>query len=228
MTKTISWGDGSGDNILISYSATSGDQSLQISSDPNNTSSARTKSVTIATIATKPGEPPIVKTISITQQKVEEKTITLYPSSFDTGTYQSISGQTTPVGKGSSNTTYATINLKTGSRAATDAYWKFDCSSIPQNATITSVTCTAKCYISNTQSSRISARTVQLYSGSTAKGSSSTVSNSTTAITLSCGNWTRSELNNIRIGLKATRGTSSTTTTYYFRFYGATLTIKYK
>lgn len=51
---------------------------------------------------------------------------------------------------------------------------------------------------------------------------------SASAHDISCGSWTRSELNDCNIRLYAKRGKNSTTTTYYLRFYGATLTIVYR
>ena len=44
-TTTIPWGDGSGDNIYLTYSSASGDQTVEVSSDAN-TGNARTKVVT--------------------------------------------------------------------------------------------------------------------------------------------------------------------------------------
>lgn len=152
-------------------------------------------------------------------------TYTSYPSAFDSGSYSSISNQTNPVGKGSTNTTYATITCRTGSRAETYAFWEFDWSVIPADAIITSVTGTAKCYVSST--TYVTTRAVQLYSGSTAKGSAVSFTNSTSAATLSCGTWTRSELDNMRIRVYGMRGTSSTSRSASMRFYGATITVAY-
>lgn len=160
-------------------------------------------------------------------------TLTTYPSGYDETNYSYASVNSSyplsnAVGKSSSNTTYAQWNLKTGSSAESYVFYLFDCSSIPENATINSVSCTAKAYISSTQSSRINTRQIQMYYGtSTAKGSASTVSTSTSALTLTCGDWTREELNDCRIRIYTKRGTSSTSSTYYNRFYGATLTIEY-
>lgn len=47
--------------------------------------------------------------------------------------------------------------------AMTWVYFNFDFSSIPDDATVTSVSCQAKAYISNTNSSRITTRICQLY-----------------------------------------------------------------
>lgn len=227
MTKSIDWGDGSGDKITLTYPAASGNQQVSVSSDPNGTGVERTKVVTIA--ADTGGVASAM--LSLVQKAAEKKeyTITLYPSAFVSGQYASISGQTNPVGKGSTSTSYSTINLKTGRQAETWAFYQFDTSQIPANAEIVSVTCAAKCYISNTTSNRIGTRQIQLFAGtSTAKGSASNVSTSTTAFNMTCGTWTRAELENCLIRMYAVRGTQYTTTTYYFRFYGATLTIKYK
>lgn len=225
MTKSIDWGDGSGDKLTLEYSSATGNQAITISSDPNGTSSSRTKTVTFATSVGGAS-----KSLSITQKgrELKEYTVTLYPSAFISGQYASISGQNNPVGKGSTSTSYVTINLKTGSNAETWAYYSFDTSSIPENAEIVSVACASKCYINTTTASRVGTRQVQLFTGTTAKGSASTVSTSTSALNMSCGTWTRSELNNCRIRVYGKRGTSNTSTTYYFRYYGSTLTIKYK
>lgn len=163
----------------------------------------------------------------------KQTTATLYPSGYNSTTYKYASVNSSyplsnPVGKPSSNTTYSQINLTTGSSAETYVFYTFDCSSIPSTATIDSVACSAKGYISQTNSSRINTRQMQLYKGTTtAKGSATTLSTSTTAANMTCGTWTRTELNDINIRLYAKRGTSNTTTNYYLRFYGATLTITY-
>ena len=160
------------------------------------------------------------------------ETLTAYPSGYDTTNYSyntvnSSYPLTNPVGKSSSNTTYAQWTMKTGSSAETYVFYLFDLSAIPENATIESVACTAKAYISSTTSSRISARQVQLFSGSTAKGSSTNISTSTSALTLTCGSWTRAELKDCRIRIYAKRGSSRPTTSVDMRFYGATLTVTY-
>lgn len=161
------------------------------------------------------------RTISI------QDTITVHPTGVaDDHAYASVSNATNGYAD-SSSTTYATINLTTGSGATTYIYFTFDFSNIPVGATIDSVSCSAKAYINTTNSSRITTRQIQLYSGTTAKGSASTISNSTSAFTMTAGTWTRDELLNARIRLYGVRGTSNTTSTYYFRFYGATFTVNY-
>ena len=156
-----------------------------------------------------------------------QDTITAHPTNVaDDHAYASVTNTTSGYTDASS-TTYATINLTTGSGATTYIYFTFDFSDIPAGATIDSVSCSAKAYINTTNSSRITTRQIQLYSGTTAKGSASTISNSTTAFNMTAGSWTRNELQNARIRLYGVRGTSNTTSTYYFRFYGATFTVNY-
>lgn len=56
---TIPWGDGSGDNIYLTYPSASGDQTVSVSSDAN-TGSARTKTVTF----TASGVSPVTLTVA--------------------------------------------------------------------------------------------------------------------------------------------------------------------
>lgn len=155
-------------------------------------------------------------------------TLAVHPTAYDEDdhSYASISSASSGY-TDSSSTNYATVNLTTGSGAETYIYWEFDTSSIPANATITSVTCQAKIYINQTSSTYITTRQAQLFSGTTAKGTAYTVSNSTTAFTISAGSWTRAQISDLRLRLYAVRASRNTTTSYYFRFYGATVTINY-
>ena len=125
------------------------------------------------------------------------------------------------------SSSYARINCNTGSNASTYISYTFDVSSIPNNATITSVACSAIARVSST--SYISSAVLQLYSNTTAKGSSvSARTTSTTTYNISStGTWTRNELNNIQIRYTGKRGTSNTTRSAHLRFYGAQLTINY-
>ena len=105
--------------------------------------------------------------------------------------------------------------------------YNFDCSSIPQAATITSVSCiaAASCY-SNGQ--YFDTKTIQLYSGSVAKGDAveNTGNGSTkTNHNINGGTWTRQELNDAKIVLYIKRGNNTTQAS--FSFWGATLTVNY-
>ena len=157
-------------------------------------------------------------------------TFTCSPSGYSSSnsSYSSISSSQ-PVTNGytdSSSSTYTQITCNTGSNASTYISYTFDCSDIPANATITSVTCSAKVRVSST--SYISSANTRLYAGTTAKGSATTTRSTTaTSYNLTPGTWTRNELNNIQVRFTGTRGTSNTSRTAYLYFYGATLTVNY-
>ena len=223
-TKTIPWNTGSG-NIILNYSG-EGDDTVLVSSDTaNSLSTPRSQTLTFKTSGNE-----VTRQVTVVQaaKQKTQGTFTGHPTSYDSDhAYASISSAANGYAD-SDSTNYATINLTTGSRATTYMYYKFDTSSIPANATIKSVSCTCKCYISNTNSNRIATRQVRLYSGTTAKGSAETVSNSTDEFEITAGTWSRSELNDARIRLYAVRGTNQTSGSQYFRFYGATLTVEYE
>lgn len=48
MTTSIPWGDGSGDNIYLTYPAASGDQIVAVASDANKGSASRSKSISFS------------------------------------------------------------------------------------------------------------------------------------------------------------------------------------
>lgn len=163
--------------------------------------------------------------------------LTFTPSSFDT-TNSSYNGVSSTYGidyglQGYNENTnyYAAFYLNTGSNAETFVYYNFDCSSIPVGATINSISCTARGYIgyapSTGNGARINTANIQLCTGTSTKGSPSSLSTTATNYNLTTGTWNRSELNNIKIRFYAKRGTSRTTTQYEIRSYGATLTISY-
>lgn len=216
-----------GTNFSVIFDG-SGDGTISITL-PSNSGMERTASVVVKTT-----DGSVTKTVNLKQigKTKVTKTVTLHPSSYNSTdyAYQSIASGyalSNPIGKGSTGTSMCRINLKTGSRAVSYVYYNFDCSSIPSDATIDSVTLKAKTYVNQTNANRISTREFQLFSGSTAKGSVGTMSTSTTAQTIDGGTWTRAELDNCRMRLYAVRGTNNTTTTYYMGLYGADLTITY-
>ena len=113
--------------------------------------------------------------------------------------------------------------------AASYMYYNFDCSSIPLNAEISSVSCSFK---GGTQGSTYySAYIAQMCAGTTAKGSSVSVTGTNTSpstVTVNGGNsWTRNELNDLKIKFQVTRNTSSSSSASTFSFYGATVSINY-
>lgn len=129
---------------------------------------------------------------------------------------------------GSTNTSYAQINLTRNANAVTQIYYNFGSLNIPSDATNISVSCTCKCSINTTNSGRVATRQAQLYRGTTAMGTAYDVTTSSTAFSVTPGTWTVANLNSgVKLRLYAVRGTSNVTSGYYFRLYGATLTVTY-
>ena len=157
-----------------------------------------------------------------------------YPIGIDTGisVYKEIKKDiSNAVGKPASNTgSYAEWSMITGGASITKMYWMFDVSSIPANAIITNVTCTARCYASNSQITRGGNSSFSLCVGNERKVYDDDRPFGTTAkeITLSSAEFTRAELDNLRMNVQCARGFFGTSTEYTNRLYGATLTIDYE
>ncbi len=154
------------------------------------------------------------------------KTLTLVPSGNTGLTGMSISGSypVTNAYTDETSTTYARYSISQSTTGS--VYFTFDTSDLPASATITSVTAKARARVGNT--TRVTNTKCQLYTGTTAKGSNSTFATTTsppTAITLTAGTWTRSELNDLRMFVGGT-GSSSSSSRYIY-FYGASVTITY-
>jgi len=154
--------------------------------------------------------------------------VSLAPSNY-TGLTSLTTTTTYPVSNGytgSDSTTYARFTLSSG--ATGYLYYMFDTSDIPSGATIDSISCSVRARVSST--SRVTSTNAQLYSGTTAKGSSSTFAStsSTNTFSLTTGTWTRSELNDLRLRIGATGSSGSGgSSSRYIYFHGATVTIVY-
>lgn len=152
------------------------------------------------------------------------------PSGYtNTGTYNFTWANANNAYTDSSSTSYAQLTLASSrnSTRQSQVFIEFDktnLSSIPSTATINSVTCSVKYYVSST--SYVTALSAQLYSKTTAKGSATTSRpTSATVYNLTTGSWSLSELENVRLYLSATH--SASTSTAYVYLYGATLTVNY-
>ena len=147
------------------------------------------------------------------------ETKTFYPGAYkaDSNDYYGMKNATNPVGKGSANTTYASFENRPYQSGI--VYWPFDTSIIPAEATIDSVACMAKGSCNS-----YTKGSMQLYSGTVAKGSATSTKTSADVYNLSCGTWTRAELDNIRLLTKITNTNSGRS---IFYFYGADLTVAY-
>ena len=159
-------------------------------------------------------------------------TDTFIPSSYDSANSQVASTDTsnTPANglTNADSTTRAAFTSNTTAYSTTKFYYNFDCSSIPRNATITSVSCSFKATCS---SNYFDTRVGQLCTGTTKKGSGTTITNTSVNNTVyvqqiaDTGTWTREELDNIKILIEAVRGSS--TSAFTLSFYGATLSVTY-
>lgn len=118
-----------------------------------------------------------------------------YPEDYTTSNMSSTSNASACIGK-SADDGSSTANMYSSSSGSTGVVeYTFDLSGIPANATITSVSCQVKAHEENSSRSTF---TLQLYAGSTAKGSETTVSGtSNTVYTLTTGTWTRAELDTL-------------------------------
>lgn len=222
-TTTIPWGDGSGDNIYLTYSSASGDQTVEVSSDAN-TGGARTKVVTFTA-----GN--VSQTLTINQERgPQQYTLTKYPSSIDTvntvvyywdSSYPQSNGYTS-----ATSSSEARSYLVLGSQAETFVYWKFDLSSIPDNAVIDSVGLKVKAM---SQSASITPTSyLVVCDGTTQKGSVSNTTSSLQTYTVDTGSgWTGTSIKNLSLLFYSKRGTGSVNSNRALRFFGATLTIKY-
>lgn len=154
--------------------------------------------------------------------------ISNHPVSYDSDRQWNSASNTAYGYTDSSSTNYCQVNLTMGQQAETMVNWNFGSfAGIPEGATIDSVTCTCKCMINNTTSNRVNIHTAQLYTGSTAKGTAYSVTTTVTEFSIVPGTWTREELLSAKLRLYAKRGNNYYGTGYYFRFYGATMTVEY-
>lgn len=171
-------------------------------------------------------------------QRSGSDTLTFNPTSFDSSN-SSVDG--TNVANGyTDETSSSTATFSAATSGTTSIYYNFDCSSIPANTQITSVSVTFRCSwpggngTNNTGTTYFSSRTAYLCSGTTKKGSGDTITNTTSSQTATqtlsgstqVGTWTRADLNNIKLlfeGVHASGNTQAVTCT----FWGATLSVTY-
>lgn len=128
-----------------------------------------------------------------------------------------------------SNTTYATFDAA-GGGTARNVYLDIGGVTIPSSATIVSVSCSATIQFSRNGSSSGVNASCQMYSGNTAKGSSTSITTSATDVAkttfnLSIGSWTAAELANARFYMTMTNNASNTHR--YLYLYGVSLTVTY-
>ena len=155
-------------------------------------------------------------------------TSTLIPVSNTTSGWYSTSNIANAYTDADSDT-YAELQLAGGSTGT--VYLDLEDLSIPSGATIQSVSCSVTLRFNRNSSSSGFTSSIQMYAGSTAKGSSTTwVSSATdvaqTTYNLTIGSWTASEINNARFYLTATNNASSTRR--YIYIYGVSFNVTYE
>ena len=141
-----------------------------------------------------------------------------YPESFEASGMNSTSNLSACIGK-SAEEGSSTSNVYSSGQSTTGIVdYSFDLSSIPSNASITSVACAVKAHEENASRSSC---ILQLYANGNAKGSATTVSGTSNAIyNLNTGSWTRAELDGLTLRMSVG---------YYGGLIaGATLTIAYE
>jgi hypothetical protein len=162
-------------------------------------------------------------------------TATFVPSSFDEANSHNRSVTNAEDGCKSTATTvnYATFYMVTGVSQESWAYYDFDCSSIPRNAIINSVSCKFR---ARNYTNTVAVQTNsygQLSIGTDKIGTSAAFTNDIYLLpTTDSGDYvfTREDLDNIKLYLHSQRGTNkgqAKSTSVCYKLYGADLTVNY-
>lgn len=149
---------------------------------------------------------------------IVQKSVSSYPTAYTTSGSINGTRYKNAIGKGADTSAVSGNDYASGnSSSKAYIYYSFEFEDIPEDATIDSVSCKVKGHLEN--SSRSTAN-LQLYAGSTAKGSASKfTSTSAQTVTLTTGTWTRSEIDELQLRFEIG---------YYGGLVnGATVTIKY-
>lgn len=127
---------------------------------------------------------------------IVQKSVSSYPTSCTTSGSIKGTNYKNAIGKGADTSAVSGNDYSNGGSSSTARIdYRFEFEGIPDNADIVSVECDVKGHLEN--KSRSTAN-LQLYSGSTAKGSVSKFSStSAQTVSLSTGTWTRSEIDNL-------------------------------
>ena len=127
-----------------------------------------------------------------------QKTATSYPTAYTTSGTINGTRYRNAIGKGADTAAVSGNDYSNGGSSST-AYisYSFDFGEIPDSATIISVECQVKGHAENTSRSTAN---LQLYAGTTAKGSVSRfTSTSAQTVTLTTGTWSRSEIDTMTL-----------------------------
>lgn len=165
-------------------------------------------------------------TSSVTEASSD--TITLIPDSYTNSgfTVANIDNAYTDA----DGSEYASFELSGGGSTGT-VYLNLEALNLPSGSTVTSISCQATVQYNQNGSSSGYTASMQLYSGNTAKGSSTSIVTAggtdvaKTKFTLTTGSWTASELANARLQITATNNARSTHRFLYV--YGVSLNVTY-
>ena len=159
--------------------------------------------------------------VTLEEEIVEDNT-TCIPSSYSDGDFSTMSSMSN--GYNSTTNTSARANIQASTSTEQQVYYNFNISSIPENATIISVTCSARICVSNNYTTG----SIQLYSGTTSKSSANsswrTIKTSDVYTLSGIQSFTRSELSNARLKISGKSGSSGRS----IYFYGADLGVVYE
>ena len=159
--------------------------------------------------------------VTLEEEIVEDNT-TCIPSSYSDGDFSTMSSMSN--GYNSITNTSARANIQASTSTEQQVYYNFNISSIPENATIISVTCSARICVSNNYTTG----SIQLYSGTTSKSSANsswrTIKTSDVYTLSGIQSFTRSELSNARLKISGKSGSSGRS----IYFYGVDLGVVYE
>lgn len=133
-------------------------------------------------------------------------------------------------GRSQNNATYAQWYMLNGGAVTTQVQYGFDISAIPVNATIQRITVYAKCQAADERLFYAGNTVIAIKDGTQTVVKTNNMAFGKTAkiVSLSDTSFTREQLNNIRIGIEASRGYLGTNTSFWVRFYGADLVVEYE
>ena len=160
--------------------------------------------------------------------------VTLVPSSFDSANSNNntVSNPNNGLKSYVTTTSYAAFYNVKGAEAESWAYYNFECSGIPRNAIINSVSCKFRAKTYSKSTDVMHNNYGQLSIGTEKVGTSAATFTTDIYLlpTTDSGDYvfSREDLDNIKLYLHSQRGTKNQNSqTVYYQFYGADLTINY-
>lgn len=233
---SVSWGDGTTDKIYVTPGNGSGDSTLQITSDSNNTSSSRTKVIHVQIDS---GNLEIIRNVTVTQEAggPQTYTIRLVPSTYgrSNNSYVTVTNPSYMYQNTDDTTNHADIRGRNNSNYTYYCYLRgFNFGDVPSGATVTNFEVKIKAYRNSYQSTESSSYRPSLCNNTTSISNTTldedlTTSSSGEVYTFPKGSLTWNTIKNygsnfgIRIPLRRTGSTSRP----YVYVYGAEIEVTY-